>query len=388
MPEPAVRFTSGTLRRAAVISVQLLVVFAALWALRNVAKHLSYVLIPLFVALLLTAMLEPVVSWLTRRRWPRFLAVLAALVFGLIVVGGLVTFVVLSIIESYDDLQGRVLEGIERLQRWLNQGPFPVSGELVGRAQDWIGGNQSTVLTQALTAFSTVGSFVVGLVIALVLFIMFLHAGPRLWAATLLPWRPETREIVDDAGRRAYRGVVLYVRVTALVALIDALGIGIGLAVVGVPLAVPLAALVFIGGFVPYVGAVASGFLAVAVTLVSNGLPAALIILGVVLAVQQLEGQVLQPVLQGNFSNLHPAVVLVALVIGGAEGGIAGVLFAVPVLAAVRGVVLAVAEHHASREAPAEPEREPAGTVEDGGDAAVDGEDESDRPDGGGRPEV
>ncbi len=373
MSEPAVRFTSGTLRRAAVIAAQFLVLFAALWALRNVTKHLSYVLIPLFTALLLTAMLEPVVGWLTKRRWPRSLAVLTALVLGLVVVGGLVTFVVFSIIDSYDELRLRVLESIERVESWLAQGPFPRSGELLGRVQEWLGGNQGQVLGQALTAFSTVGAFLVGLVIAVVLFIMFLYAGPRLWAATLLPWRPSTRVVVDDAGRRAYRGVVLYVRVTALVALIDALGVGIGLAVVGVPLAVPLAALTFIGGFIPYVGAVVSGFLAVAVTLVSNGLAAALIILGVVLAVQQLEGQVLHPLLQGSFSNLHPAVVLVALVIGGAEGGIAGALFAVPVVAAIRGVVLAVAEHHAAREKAAEQPGSEAETGPGTGPGAGDG---------------
>ena len=350
MSEPAVRFTSGMLRRAAIISAQFLILFAALWVLRNISKHLSYVLIPLAVALLFTAVLEPMVSWLVRHRWPRPLAVVAALLFGFVIVGGLVTFVVFSIIDSYDELRRRVLESIEQLRSWLSESPFPISGELLGRIQNWISGNQGTLISQTITAFSTVGSFLVGLVIALVLFIMFLQAGPRLWSAFLLPWRPSTRELVDDVGRRAYHGVVVYVRVTALVALIDAIGIGIGLAVVGVPLAVPLTALVFIGGFIPYIGAVVSGFLAVAITLVSNGFVPALIILGVVLLVQQLEGQVLHPILQGNFTSLHPAVVLVALVIGGAEGGIAGVLFAVPLLAAIRGAVLAAAEHHAKQE--------------------------------------
>ncbi len=345
MAEPAVRLTSGSLRRAAVVSAYLLLLVGALWALTNAVRHLSYIVIPLFVALLLTAMLEPLVSWLTRHRWPRPLAVVGALIVGLVVAGGLVTFVVFSVLDNFDELRRRVSESLAQLQQWLADTPVPISGELIGRAQQWLGGNQAQVMTRALTAFSTVGSFLVGLIVALVLFVMFLQAGPKLWAFTLRPWRPDTRAIVDDAGRRAYHSVVLYVRVTALVALIDALGIGIGLGIVGVPLTVPLTALVFIGGFVPYAGAVASGFLAVAVTLVSNGLAAALIILGVVLAVQQLEGQVLQPVLQGNFTNLHPAVVLVALVIGGAEGGIAGVLFAVPLVAAVRGIVLAVADH-------------------------------------------
>ncbi|EHR49448.1 putative permease [Saccharomonospora marina XMU15] len=345
MTQPRLRLTSGLLRRAAMVSAQFLLVVVALWALTSIVEHLSYVVIPVLVALLLTALLEPIVSWLVRHRWPRSLAVLGALVVGLVVVGGIVTFVVFSIVEAYDELRLRVLESIEQLRNWLNESPFEASGGLLERAQQWLSGNQQAVISQAVGAFSTISSFVVGLVVAIVLFVMFLYDAPKMWSFLLLPWRPRTRAIVDDAGRRAYRGVVLYVRVTALVAFIDALGIGIGLAVVGVPLTVPLAALVFIGSFVPYIGAVVSGVLAVIVTLVSNGFVAALIITGVVLGVQQLEGQVLQPVLQGNFSRLHPAVVLVALIIGGTEGGIAGILFAVPVLAAVKGAVLAVAEH-------------------------------------------
>ncbi|NIJ13769.1 putative PurR-regulated permease PerM [Saccharomonospora amisosensis] len=358
MTEPRVRLTSGLLRRAAIVSAQFLLVVVALWALTAIVKHLSYVVIPVLVALLLTALLEPIVSWLVRHRWPRSLAVLAALIVGLVVVGGIVTFMVLSIVDAYDELRLRVLESVAQLQNWLNESPFQASGGLLDRVQQWLSGNQQAVISQAVGAFSTISAFVVGLVVAIVLFVMFLYDAPKLWSFMLLPWRPRTREIVDDAGRRAYRGVVLYVRVTALVAFIDALGIGIGLAIVGVPLTVPLAALVFLGGFVPYVGAVASGVLAVVVTLVSNGFVAALIITGVVLGVQQLEGQVLQPVLQGNFSRLHPAVVLVALIIGGAEGGIAGILFAVPVLAAAKGAVLAIAEHRQ------EPDAGEAGTGE------------------------
>ncbi|PXY26938.1 AI-2E family transporter [Prauserella muralis] len=346
-PEPRIRLTSGTLRRAAIVSVQLLVVLVLLWALRNVVQHLSYVLIPLLVALLLTAMLEPLVGWLCRHRWPRPLAAFAALLAGLVVAGGIVTFVVIAIIQGWDELRQRVSESIGQIQQWLAGSPFHLGGNLLDRVRQWLEGNQSAVVSQAMGAFTTVGSVLVGLLLALVLLLMFLYDGPKMWHGILRLWRPGAREMVDQAGRRAFHGIVQYVWVTALVALIDAIGIGIGLAVVGVPLTVPLAALVFLGGFVPYVGAVVSGFLAVAVTLVSNGWVSALIILGVVLAVQQLEGQVLQPILQGNVSRLHPVIVLLALVVGGTEGGIAGVLFAVPVVAAFRAVVLTVAEHRA-----------------------------------------
>lgn len=355
--EPRVRLTSGVLRRTAIVSAQWLVIVLALWALYEIVKHLSYIVIPVLLALLLTALLEPLVTWLTRHRWPRSLAVLGALIVGLVVVGGIVTFVVVSIVSNFDALRIQIAQSLGTLQGWLARGPLHITGGLLQRAQQWLSGNQQMVLSQAAGAVSTVGAFFVGLVIVIVLFLMLLYSGPRMWAFCLLPWKPETRELVDDAGRRAYRGVVIYVRVTALVAFIDALFIGIGLALVGVPLAVPLAALTFIGGFIPYVGAVVSGVISVLVTLVSNGFVAALIVLGVVLAVQQLEGQVLHPLLQGNFSGLHPAVVLVGLVIGGAEAGIVGALLAVPVLAAFRGVVLAVADARNRERARQETER-------------------------------
>ncbi|MBK1786990.1 AI-2E family transporter [Prauserella cavernicola] len=344
MANPRVRLTADLLHRAATVSAELLLVFLAVWALRNVVQHLGYVLIPIAVALLLSAFLQPLVSFLNRHRWPRALSVLASFVAGLAVAGGIVTFVVFSIVNSFDELRERVTQSVSRVQEWLQTGPLDIDGALFDRVRDWLGGNQQAVVSQALGAFNTASSIVVGLLLSTVLLVMFLYDGPRMWRFLISPFRTQTRDLLDQAGRRAYRGVVSYVWVTALVALIDALGIGIGLVIVGVPLAVPLAALVFLGGFVPYVGAVTSGVLAVAVTLVSNGLGAALVILGVVLAVQQLEGNVLQPVLQGNVSRLHPAIVLVALVIGGAEAGIAGLLFAVPVLAAARAVILTVAE--------------------------------------------
>lgn len=345
----SLQLTSGTLHGAAVVSGKVLLVFLALWALRNTIKHLSYVLIPLAVALLLTALLEPIVTWLVRRRWPRSLAVLAALVAGLVTVGGLVTFVVLSILNNVDELRRRVSESLVQIQDWLNQGPLEIDGGLIEQAQGWLSGNQQELLSRAFTAVTTAGTFLVGSLVAAVLFLIFLYDGPKIWSFLLLPWSPRIRDGIDDAGRRAFRSVVMYVRVTALVALVDAVGIGVGLVVVGVPLTMPLAALVFLGGFIPYVGAVASGFLAVTITLVSNGMTSALIILAVVLVVQQLESHVLQPVLQGNFTHLHPGAVLVALLLGTVEGGIAGVLFAVPILTAIRAVVLTIGQYREAR---------------------------------------
>lgn len=339
------QLSRGGLRRASIVAVQFLLFVFALWALSRLVSHLSYVLIPLAVTILLAAMLEPMVAWLRRHRWPRSLAVIATLVVGVTAVGALVTFVVMSIVDNVDELRRSVSQSVAKVRDWLANGPLEFGGQLLERAQQWLQSNQQPLVSQAFGAFSTTLSVLAGLALAIVLLVMFLYDGPKMWRTMLRPWRPGTRTIVDEAGRDAFRSVVLYVRVTALIALLDAVGIGIGLAIVGVPLTIPLAALVFLGGFVPYVGAFVSGLMAIAVTLVSNGPAAALIILGVVVLVQQLEGQLFQPVLQGSFVHLHPALVLIVLTIGGVEGGIAGVLFAVPLTTAVRAGILAVARH-------------------------------------------
>lgn len=357
-----IRLTAAGLTRAAIVSAQLLLVLLALWALWQLAQRLSVVLLPLVVALLLSALLEPMVSWLTQHRVPRSLAVTISFVVGTAFIGGLATFVAFAVMNNFDRLRQQVTESITRIQSWVaTQTPFNVDGRVLDRVTRWLQQNQQAVLSQALGAFNTIGAVLVGLVIALVLLVMMLYDGPRIWDSLLRLWRPATRQPLDDAGRAAFRSVVVYVRVTALIALIDAIAIGIGLVIVGVPLALPLAAVVFLGGFVPYVGAFVSGILAIAVTLVSNGPVAALIVLGIVVGVQQLEGQVLQPVLTGNFVRMHPMLVLIALVIGGSEAGIAGVLLAVPFTTAVRSFVVAIAEHQQTDET---------GTQNDKGNAA------------------
>ncbi|MFC4852815.1 AI-2E family transporter [Actinophytocola glycyrrhizae] len=348
MPSPPRRlarplFTARGLHRAAVISLELAAVVLGLWVLRAVVKHFGFVLVPVAVALLLSALLSPAVAWLRGRGLPRGLSVVAVLVMGLAVVSGLVTFVVLAVTSHFAELSDSVAGSVARVQTWLSHGPLGLDANLLDRGRQWLQAHEASLVSDVMTAFTTFGSLVAGAVLTLVILVMFLLDGSRMWDFLLRLWRVPTRRYVDEAGREAFHSVVMYVRVTALIALVDAAGIGIGLLVVGVPLVVPLTALVFLGAFVPYVGAIVSGALAVAVTLVSNGPVAALIMLGVVIAVQQLEGNVLQPMLAGNFVRLHPLVVLLALTVGAVEGGIAGVLLAVPVTAAIRAAVLVAA---------------------------------------------
>ncbi|MDX3191783.1 AI-2E family transporter [Streptomyces sp. MN03-5084-2B] len=334
-------------RRTALLAAEVLVILLALWALRAAMANLSFVLVPLGFAALLAAFLQPILSWLCRHRVPRGLATALAMLAGAAVVAGLATIVTLGILDNASTLADQVEESLDRLHSWLRTGPWHLDDQQLSavfdQAKSWLGAHRQALLSGSMGAFTTLGRALAGGLLAIVVVALLLYDGPKLWQFVLDLLRPSTRRLVDEAGRDAFHGVVRYVRTTALIALIDAAGIGIGLVVLQVPLALPLAALIFLGAFVPYVGAFLTGAFAVLVALVSNGGVTALIVLGVVLAVQQLEGQVLQPVLTGNFVRLHPLVVLLAIAIGGEEAGIAGALFAVPAVAAGHAIARAVA---------------------------------------------
>ncbi|HSU08200.1 MAG TPA: AI-2E family transporter, partial [Pseudonocardia sp.] len=198
-----------------------------------------------------------------------------------------------------------------------------------------------------------VGEFLTQTLLVLFTLIFFLYDGPRIWHFLLraAPDRVQTR--VDVAGRRGLAALVSYVRATAAVAVVDAVGIGIGLWIVGVPLVIPLATLVFLGAFIPIIGAVVAGGVAVMIALVAQGLVSALIVLGVVIAVMQLESHVLQPLLLGRAVKLHPLAVVLSIATGLLVGGIAGALLAVPLLAVLNSGIrslLSEADEHVDPE--------------------------------------
>jgi putative heme transporter len=338
-PDPLIK-----LRRAALGCLYLLIIGATLWVLGQVAARLSVVVVPVAVALLLASLFAPAVTWLHSHRVPRGLATTAVLLGGLAAVGGLVYFMVATLIAGLPDLGDRLEESYRQLRDWLTNGPMGLTGDQLDRmleqGKDWVTRNQSQLASGALGVLNTATNMLAGLVVVVFLLIFFLHEGEKMWRGTteFLPEPVRTR--ARHAGERAFHDLRSYVRTTLVVALIDATGIGLGLWITGVPLVLPLSALVFFGAFIPIVGAFVSGLVAVLIALVSQGVVVALIVAGVVLAVQQLEGNVLEPLLMSKSVRLHPVAVLISIMIGVELAGVVGALFAVPLLATVRAVIL------------------------------------------------
>jgi predicted PurR-regulated permease PerM len=325
------------LRIGAALAWRFLVVIAALYVVIWVIGYLSVVVIPLSIALLLSALLAPVVSQLVSVKVPRGLAAAIVLIAGLAVLGGLLTFVVVQFSSGLPQLQTQLNESLHQIQNWLIDGPIHLRQEqlkdFVNQAIGFLQNNQSAITSGALTTAGTVGELLTGFVLTLFILIFFLSGGGQIWNFLIHGVPARVRNRVDVAGRRGFASLVSYVRATALVAVVDAVGIGVGLAIIGVPLVVPLATLVFIGAFIPIIGAVITGGVAVLVALVTNGFVGALIVLAVVVGVMQLEGHVLQPLLLGRAVRLHPLAVVLAITAGLVTAGIPGALLAVPLLA-------------------------------------------------------
>lgn len=331
------------LRVTSEVCARLLVVAAALALLIYLVVQLRVVVIPVAIAVLLAALLAPAVQWLTTRRVPRGLATALVLVAGLAVLGGLLSFVVNTFIGGFPALQEQLTASFESIERVLSGAPFNLPPDVLrtlpaelGRA---ISDNRSALTSGALSTAATVTEIAAGTALALFALIFFLYDGPVIWRFLLRAAPRARRDRVDVAGRRAFACLVGYVRATALVAVVDAVGIGLGLAIVGVPLVVPLAALVFLGAFVPTVGAVVTGGVAVLVALVANGPIPALVVLLIVIGVQQLEGHILQPLLLGRAVRLHALAVVLAVAAGVVVAGITGALLAVPLLAVLNTAV-------------------------------------------------
>ena len=274
------------------------------YLLIRVIALLHIVIIPIAVALLLAALFEPVAAFLRHRGMNRSLAAGLVLLTALVVVFGGLTLIVQTFISQLSDLTTQVGDGIDEVQSWLAQGPLHLSqtqlSDSVERFQTSITNNQSALTSGALSTAATLGEVLAGFFLVLFTLFFFLRDGGQIWSflCRLLP--REARVPTARAGHYSWHTLVSYVHATVLVAFADAVGIGIGLFVLRVPLALPLAALVFLGAFIPVVGATITGVVAILVALVANGPVTALIVLAVVIAVQQLEGHVLQPLIMGR----------------------------------------------------------------------------------------
>ena len=338
------------LRVAAALCWRLLVVAGALYVLGHLFIRLSLVVIPVAVALLLAALLGPAVDGLGRRGLPRGLSAAVVLVGGIAVVGGVLTFVVRAFIEGLPDLQEQVGESIATIKNWLVTGPLKLSKTELNNLQDSltraVTENRQQITSGALSTVTGIGHFATGALLVLFTLIFFLYDGRRIWTFLARAVPRAHRDRVDVAAQRSFASLVAYVRASVLVAVVDALGIGLGIWGLGVPLVVPLAALVFLGAFIPIVGAVLTGVVAVLVALVTNGLVTALLVLLVVIAVQQIEGHVLQPLLMGRAVALHPLAVVLAVAGGAVAAGIVGALLAVPLVAVLNAGIRSLLSEH------------------------------------------
>jgi predicted PurR-regulated permease PerM len=330
-------------RKTAAWSWRLLVIFAAIVALLWAVKRLELLVVPVALATMLAALLLPVVDFLDRRGAPRGGAVALVLLGGIAVVGGILAFVVSQFVEGAPALVDQVSTSIKGVGDWLTQGPLHINQQQIDSARksaiEALQNNQEKLTSGALSTAGTVTEIVTGALLVLFTLIFVLHGGRNIYGFVTKIFPEDIRDRVRDAGRAGFHSLIGYVRATFLVALVDALGIGTGLAIMGVPLALPLASLVFLGAFVPLVGAVVAGFLAVIVALIAKGLVYALITLGLIIAVQQLEGHVLQPLVMGRAVSIHPLAIVLAIAGGGVLAGIVGALLAVPTLAFLNSAV-------------------------------------------------
>ena len=325
---------SDRLGRWSVRSLQLLLVGAlaavAIWALLQV----KLLVISVLIAIILAAAASPLLVWLRRHMKP-ILAAWITLLGSILVLGGIITLIVFAVRNQWENLAESASEGLDDLQAWLADLPFPIDQRQITAARESIVDfvTSAEFGAGAIAGVSAATEFVTGTILVVVVLFFFLKDGDRIWEFFLRPFHGERLERGRRVGTTSVKVLGGYVRGTAIVGLVDAFVIGVGLAILQVPLALPLAVVVFLGSFIPLVGATLAGVLAALVALVANGPVVALIVVAIVIAVNQLEGDLLQPVVMAQSLKLHPLVILIALTAGTILGGIAGAVLAVPITA-------------------------------------------------------
>jgi putative heme transporter len=320
------------------IAVNLLLIAAAIIVGLWVLGQLRVVIIPVLASLLLATLLIPPVDLLRRRGVPSALATGLVMVAGVAALGGLITLIAPAFVDQFDELTSSVDEAIEEVVRWLVQGPFDLErsqiDEGVANGLDSLRSNAGGIGKGVLSGASLVAELIAALLLMIVLVFFFVHDGRGMWDFALKLVPAHRRELVDGAGREVWEATSGYMRGVALIAVVDAVLIGIALAVIGVPLVVPLMVLVFLGAFIPLVGAVFSGAIAALVALISNGVVDAALVTAAIIAIQQIEGDLLYPNVVGRMIRLHPVAILLVLTAGTVVAGIFGALLSIPVAAA------------------------------------------------------
>lgn len=330
-------------RVAAAWTWRLLIIGAGLFVLGKVFLHFEELLVPVAIATLVSALLQPMVGWLERRRIPRSIGVLLTVVLALAIVAAGLTFVVQQLIDGIPRMSGDIADSVSKLRTWLENGPVGLDSDSIRQGSNdiisWLQRHEATIATGAIDTATVVTKLATAALLTIFLLIFFLYDGRRIWQFVTRIVPRLHRDHVRDAGEAGFHTLQSYVRATVLVALIDAIGIGIGLAILRVPMVLPLMALIFLGAFIPIVGSVAAGSIAVLIALATQGWVTALLVVVVLVVVMQVESHVLQPFLMGRSVKLHPVAVILVIAAGVMFAGIVGGLLAVPILAFVNTAV-------------------------------------------------
>ncbi len=340
-----------TLRVAAEGMWRLLLVGAGLYVLLQIIGTLRIVALAFVAALLISALLQPTVSLLKRHGVPRGLATALTFLGGLASIGLVAWFVFWQVSTHLNQLTDQVQQGIGQIRHWLETGPMHLTdtqiNQFANQLTKVVGTNSDQIASFGFDTVSVVVEIVTGVFLAAFCTYFLLYDGERIWGwcLRLLPVR--SRVSAAGAGPRAWATLTAYVRGTVVVAFIDSLSIGIGIYLLGVPLAMPIAVIIFLGAFVPLVGALITGTIAVLIGLVTHGPVTALLVLAVLLGVQQIEGHLLQPLILGRAVRVHPLAVILAVASGSIIGGIGGAVVAVPLVAVTNTVVGYLRARHA-----------------------------------------
>lgn len=330
------------LQTAAAWSWRILVVLGVAVAAGLVVIRLEVLFVALFVALLVTALLAPAERRVRAWGVPRGLSTALVLSVAAVVLGVLVFLVGRAVLGQASEFAAAITEGIATVRVWVDD-TFGMSlddiGTRIREALGSVGGEGGGLTASAFGAASTAVEVLAGVGIMLFALVFFVHDGPRIWGWVVSLFPTGARGHVDTAGRLSWQTLAAYARGTVAIAAIDAVGIGVGVALVGVPLAGPIAVLVFFGAFIPIVGALISGLVAVLIALATQGLTSALLVAAIVIGVQQLEGNVLQPLIQGRMVALHPLAIVLAVAAGSTIAGFIGAVIAVPIMAVVNVII-------------------------------------------------
>lgn len=337
------------LRTGAAFTWRVLVIAAGLVLVGLLARTLSEIVIPFLIGIILAALLVPLSAFLRRHRWPKWLAITVAMLVGIAVVIGLLLLVTDRVLTALPGLEKQIGVRRDSLNNLLATHPFGITAEkingYISNAVQWLQTHASGIALRAASAGKHVVKMLEGIFILIFVTLFAMIDGAQIWAwvTRLFPRRARAR--IDAAGRAGWHTLTEFSRIQIVVALIDAVAIGFGAWLLGVPLATPIAAIVFFGALVPIIGSIVAGAVAVLIALLFNGWTHALIMTGVVLLVNQLEGNVLHPLITGGAVKVHPLGIVLGVTAGAAIGGVAGAFFAVPLIATANAMINAAARY-------------------------------------------